>query len=107
MKSRSGFSGTRSPLFSSAALAAVLLAGAGVAPAQTAEEVAAANNPLAPITAINLQNYYVPTIYGSPDSTSNTFLLRPVIATESMLLRATLPCRRSRETASTSRASAI
>ena len=90
MKSRSGFLGTRSPLFSSAALAAVLLAGAGVALAQTAAEVAAANNPLAPITAINLQNYYVPTIYGSPNSTSNNFLFRPIFATESMLIRGTL-----------------
>ena len=38
------------------AIATVTL-GAGVARAQTAAEVAAANNPLAPITAINLQNY--------------------------------------------------
>lgn len=75
------------------AAAAVLgmLFGAAAARAQTAAEVAAANNPLAPITAINLQNYYVPTIYGSPDSTANTMLLRGVIGTESMILRATLP----------------
>ena len=72
------------------AIATVTL-GAGVARTQSAAEVAAANNPLAPITAINLQNYYVPTLYGSPDSTANSFLLRPVVATESMIIRATLP----------------
>jgi hypothetical protein len=74
-----------------AALAAFLAVGAGPARAQTAAEVAAANNPLAPITAINLQNYFVPTIYGSPDSTANSMLLRGVFATESMILRASLP----------------
>ena len=74
-----------------AVFAALLAAVAGVALAQTAEEVAAANNPLAPITAFNLQNYYVPTIYGSPDSTANSMLLRGIWATKSMILRATLP----------------
>jgi len=59
--------------------------------AQTPEEVAAANNPLAPITAVNLQDYYVPTTYGVPDATANSMLLRGVVATESMIIRATLP----------------
>ncbi len=88
--SRPGISRGPGHRVSLAALAAIVL-GAAAVRAQTAAEVAEANNPLAPITGINLQNYYVPTIYGSPDSTSNTFLLRPIIATESMLVRMTLP----------------
>ena len=87
------------------AIATVTL-GAGVARAQTAAEVAAANNPLAPITAINLQNYYVPTLYGSPDSTANSMLLRGVLGTESMIIRPRFPWPRSRGMARTTRASA-
>lgn len=85
------FSGGRRCLFALAALGILFAAAAGPAKAQTAEEVAAANNPLAPITAINLQNYYVPTVYGSPDSTANSALVRGVLSTGSMLIRATLP----------------
>ena len=39
------------------ALLLSLAGDAGVAHAQSADEVARANNPLAPITAINFQNY--------------------------------------------------
>jgi len=74
----------------STALALLLFLSAN-ARAQSAAEVAAANNPLAPITAFNLQDYYIPTLYGSPDSTANSMLLRGVVATESMIIRATLP----------------
>jgi hypothetical protein len=85
------FSGGRWHRISLAALAAIVAVGASSARAQTAAEVAAANNPLAPITAINLQDYYVPTISGSPDSTANSMLLRGVLGTGSMIIRATLP----------------
>ena len=59
--------------------------------AQSADEVARANNPLAPITAINLQNYSIPSIYGVDDPQANALLLRPVIATERLIFRGTLP----------------
>jgi hypothetical protein len=61
------------------------------AAAQTAAEVAKANNPLAPVTAINLQNYFIPTLYGVPDQSANAMLLRPVVATSKMIVRGTLP----------------
>ncbi len=38
--------------------------------------LAQANNPLANMTAFNIQNYYRPTLYGMPDETSNTLWLR-------------------------------
>lgn len=59
----------------------------------TEEEMAAANNPLANTKAINLQNYYVPTLYGNSDFTANTFLVRFVtpLAKGKILMRATLP----------------
>jgi hypothetical protein len=79
--------GVRSVIFVAAALGL-----AGMARAQSeAEEVARANNPLAPITAINIQNYYVPTLYGLPDQQANSLLLRGILGTRKMILRATLP----------------
>ena len=59
--------------------------------AQSADEVARANNPLAPITAINFHNYAVPSIYGVDDPHANSLLLRPVVATERFIFRGTLP----------------
>jgi hypothetical protein len=47
--------------------------------AQTSQEVNEANNPLTPKITINLQDIYVPSYYGLPDSDSNTGLLRGVI----------------------------
>jgi hypothetical protein len=73
-----------------APIAAALLLSSG-ALAQSEAEVAKANNPLAPVNAINLQNYYIGSLYGLPNETSNAFLIRPVVATESMIIRATLP----------------
>jgi hypothetical protein len=70
---------------------ATLIAGRGVARAQSAEEVAKANNPLAPITAINFQNYAITSIYGVDNPQANALLLRPVIATERFIFRGTLP----------------
>jgi len=70
----------------------VMLVGiTAVAHAQSAEEVAKANNPLAPITAINFQNYSIPSIYGVDDPRANSLLLRPVVATERFIFRGTLP----------------
>lgn len=76
------------------ATVAAVLVGIGLAAparAQTAAEVAKANNPLAPVTAINLQNYYIPTLYGVPNQSANAMLLRPVVATSRMIIRGTLP----------------
>jgi hypothetical protein len=61
------------------------------AAAQTAAEVAKANNPLAPITAVNLHNYFLPTLYGVPDQSANAMMVRGVFATSKMILRATIP----------------
>ena len=52
---------------------------------------AAANNPLANMTSVQLQNYYAPTLYGFPDQTSNTGWLRVVKPFGKLLLRASLP----------------
>lgn len=59
--------------------------------AQTAAEVAKANNPLAPVTAVNLHNYFVPTLYGVPNQSANAMMVRGVFATSRMILRGTLP----------------
>lgn len=69
----------------------VLGLGGSVARAQTAEEVAAANNPLARINAINLHNFYSPSIYGAPNATLNDFLFQPVFARPRMIFHVTLP----------------
>ena len=65
----------------------MLLGKTGLAAAQSAEEVAKANNPLAPIAAINFQNYAIPWMYGVDDPHANSLLLRPVIATERFIFR--------------------
>jgi hypothetical protein len=72
--------GSTRPILRFVALAATNGVAVTSVRAQSAEEVAAANNPLAPITAINLQNYYVPAIYDSPDSSANSMLVRAVVA---------------------------
>jgi hypothetical protein len=69
----------------------LMLGLSGNADAQSAEDVAKANNPLAPITAINFQNYSIPSIYGVDDPHANSLLLRPVVATERFIFRGTLP----------------
>ena len=55
------------------------------------EELAEANNPLADIRAFNLQNYYVPKLFGLENQTANTFWLRGVMPTGRVLWRASLP----------------
>jgi hypothetical protein len=58
---------------------------------QTAAEVAKSNNPLAPMSAVNLHDYSMPTLYGVPDQSANAMMVRGVFATKRMILRATLP----------------
>jgi hypothetical protein len=50
-----------------------------------------ANNPLASVTAVNVQNYFIPEISGVPDETANTAWLRYVTPIKGWLLRASLP----------------
>ena len=76
---------------SALACVVVLALGGSVARAQTAEEVAAANNPLARVNAINLHNFYAPSIYGAPNATVNDFLIQPVFARPRMVFHVTLP----------------
>jgi hypothetical protein len=62
-------------------------AGGGV----TAEQMSKSNNPLADMNALNFQNYYTPTLYGTPDAVANTMYLRPVMVAGRQIIRATLP----------------
>jgi len=73
------------------AITLLALAVPATASAQTAAEVAKANNPLAPVTAINFHDYYLSSLYGVPNQTANAMLLRPVLATTRMIIRGTLP----------------
>lgn len=57
----------------------------------SAEELAKANNPLADLTAFNIQNYHVSSLYGVPDATANSFWLRFAKPTGRVLWRASLP----------------
>lgn len=50
-----------------------------------------ANNPLASIKTINMHNYYVPSLSGMPDATSNTFWFRYAQPVGRFLVRASLP----------------
>lgn len=59
--------------------------------AQSAEEVKQANNPLATITSVNLQNYYVSSLYGVPDEQAGTAYLRVARPFGRFLVRASLP----------------
>ena len=59
--------------------------------AVSARDLAQANNPLADMNAVNLQNYYVPSFTNSPTSKANTLNLRGVVVTGRHVIRATLP----------------
>ena len=59
--------------------------------AQESGAAAAANNPLANIRALNLQNYYAPRFYDAPDATGNAFFLRGAAPVGPVLVRASLP----------------
>lgn len=64
---------------------------ASTALAQSEEEMAQANNPLAGAYALNLQNYYATSLYGVPDETLNTFWIRGAVPIGRTLTRASLP----------------
>lgn len=53
-------------------------------------DVAAANNPIAPMNAIFFQNYYAPTVYGVPGA-GNLLDFRGVVVSGRQIVRATLP----------------
>jgi len=59
--------------------------------AQTQEQVQMANNPLAKANSIGFQNYYTPNLYGLEGMQANTFMIRPVVVTPRMVIRATIP----------------
>ena len=59
--------------------------------AQNEKELAQANNPLANMTAFNIQNYYMPSLYGMPDQSINNTWLRFAKPTGRILWRASLP----------------
>ena len=73
----------------------LLLATATAAAAQemTAEEAsrAQANNPITSMYAINLQDFYVPSLYGVPDQGVNTLWARAAIPVGRTISRASLP----------------
>ena len=58
---------------------------------QTAEQVQMANNPLARANSIGFQNYFVPYLYGMGSMTANTLMVRPVLVTPRLVMRATVP----------------
>jgi len=64
---------------------------AGAQGAVTSEAIAKANNPLADMNAINLQDYYTPAFNGSGSARANTLNVRGVIVTGRQVIRATLP----------------
>lgn len=53
-------------------------------------DVATANNPIAPMNAVFLQNYYAPTLYGAPGST-NLLDLRTLMVSGRQIIRTTFP----------------
>ena len=58
--------------------------------APSESEVATANNPIAPMNAVYLQNYYAPTVYGLPGS-DNLLDFRTLVVSGRQIIRATLP----------------
>ena len=57
----------------------------------SAQELKDANNPLANMKAVNLQNYYIPNLYGLPDQSANTFWIRGAGGFGRWFARASLP----------------
>lgn len=55
------------------------------------DDVKQANNPLANLSAFNIQNYYIPKLYDLPDKSSNTAWVRGALSTGRILWRASLP----------------
>ncbi|MGD0442837.1 MAG: hypothetical protein ABSA39_02775 [Edaphobacter sp.] len=56
----------------------------------SASDVANANNPIAPMNAIFFQNYYAPTVYGTPGP-NNLLDLRTLTVSGRQIVRTTLP----------------
>ena len=63
----------------------------GAAGGLSEAELTKANNPLADSNAFNIQDYYGSSLYGLPDQTSNSLLLRGVMVSGRQIIRATLP----------------
>ena len=57
----------------------------------TEDDVKQANNPLANLSAMNIQNYYIPKLYDLPDKSANTAWIRGALSTWRILWRASLP----------------
>ncbi len=87
--------GPRKLLLGILTTAALLLPLSLHAQSDAASDAAQANNPLADITAFNIQNYYIGEFTGPRDATGNQFVLRyakPVsIGDTKWLIRASLP----------------
>ena len=63
----------------------------------SASDVANANNPIAPMNALYFQNYYAPTVYGTPGP-NNLLDLRTIMVSGRQIVRATLPISSSGDT---------
>jgi hypothetical protein len=63
----------------------------------SASDVSTANNPIAPLNAIFFQNYYSPTLYGTPGP-SNLLNLRMLTVSGRQIVRATVPISSSGDT---------
>jgi hypothetical protein len=63
----------------------------GHPPGVSADEVANANNPLASMNSLSIQNYYDPTLFGVSGVVSNTLDMRAVIVSGRQIVRFTLP----------------
>jgi hypothetical protein len=77
------------------AVSAILLASTVSAQQQQQQpsqnDLAQANNPLANFVAFNVQNYWIPELYGLPDETANTMWLRGVVPVDRWIIRASAP----------------
>jgi hypothetical protein len=74
------------------AATAALPAAAETPPKEPSDnDLAQANNPLANFVAFNIQNYWVPELYGLPDDTANTLWLRGVVPVGRWIIRASAP----------------
>lgn len=58
-------------------------------------DVAVANNPIAPMNAIYLQNYYQPSLSSQPQSNADAFYLRTLFVSGRQIIRGTLPVART------------
>jgi hypothetical protein len=73
------------------AIAVLALPPAAAQETPSEDDLKQANNPLASVTAFNVQNYYVPELTGLPDDSANTAWLRYVNPFGRWLFRASLP----------------